>query len=123
MVSPHVGIVVSTQASGANARRHGRLRVTNATSTMGKVIDISASGMRVRSRTRPPEPGTQVRITIAGPSCSTESEARVVWVKKLGWLHYEMGLEFLSPVPEVRACLLEIARSAGEGRGLDERPN
>lgn len=118
MVSPRAGIVVTTQTNGSNARRHGRIRVSDATSTVGKVLDISASGMRVRCRTRPPEPGTQVRTTIAGPNCRTESEARVVWVKKLGWLHFEMGLEFVSPSAEVRACLLEIARGAGDGQGL-----
>lgn len=120
MVSPRAGIVISTQTKGPNARRHGRIRVTDANSTLGRVIDISASGMRVRCRTRPPEPGTQVRATIEGPTCRTESEARVVWVRKLGWLHFEMGLEFVAPGAEVRACLLEIARGAGNGRGLDE---
>jgi hypothetical protein len=95
-----------------NARRCGRVRVQMITCSLGDVLDLSATGMRVRTRGRPPEEGAVVGVRVEGLVRPVDVRATVVWVRKAGWRKLELGLKFEELSREDRSELAAIARTA-----------
>jgi hypothetical protein len=101
-------------SEGVNRRRHGRVKCPGVKSSLGDVLDVSASGCKVQSRGRPAaRVGEIVRINIR-PIASEpfEAYARVVWFQKVGLFRYHTGLCFEHITPEVRRGLASIASTA-----------
>lgn len=93
-------------------RRHGRIRCESATLPSGRVVDLSASGMRVVLRRRPAvRPGDELRTTLNCPGGQVPVTLRVVWVRRCGLFHHELGGEFRDVSAELRRALTELARS------------
>ncbi|MFI4853397.1 MAG: PilZ domain-containing protein [Phycisphaerales bacterium JB065] len=101
-------------AGGVNRRRHGRVRCHGVKSSLGEVLDVSASGCKVKSRGRPgARVGEVIRITIHPQTSEPfEAYARVVWFRKVGIFQYHTGLCFEHITPEVRRGLAAIASAA-----------
>ncbi len=101
-------------SGGVNRRRHGRVKCHGVKSSLGDVLDVSASGCKVKSRSRlGARVGEVVRITIhPQTSESFEAYARVVWCRKVGLFQYHSGLCFEHITPEVRRGLAAIASAA-----------
>lgn len=95
-------------------RRHGRVRTAGAViCSLGEVVDISASGMRVRCSGRPEaRVGRRINITIAGDGDPFLVAMRPVWIRKVGFFKYELGGCFEDVDESTRMQLLLIARSS-----------
>jgi PilZ domain len=112
MIPQRMGIYVPTQ-TGANHRRHGRVRVEGVTCDLGVVIDLSASGMRVQRRWRPPAVvGGIEYVRLASEAGNLDLAARVAWSGRTSLFTYESGLYFLELDGVQREILLEILRTS-----------
>ena len=74
--------------------------------SLGRVLDISATGMRVSCRRVPKEKWIKILLnTTVDP---LPVRARVAWTKRMGFRKHEVGLHFVEPSPEivklVRSC-------------------
>lgn len=94
-------------------RRCGRINVELLRCNLGTVVDLSASGMKVRRKSffRPRCRRTRVVLrTIDGVSTIP---ARIVRVRKIGSRTWDLGVEFARISDRLRARIVEIARLAG----------
>jgi len=98
---------------GYALRRDERYVVQNLTSTVGNVADLSASGMRVRSATKPlVGKGDVERFEVCTDRQKLTLLGRVAWIKRkgLGRGEYEVGVQFVDARPQVRTALEQLAR-------------
>jgi len=96
-----------------NRRRHGRLKTEGTESSMGSVVDMSASGMRVhRKGTLPVHEGEKFRIDVQIDKEIMAIDVMVRRVRKLGRRKFEFGLEFINMSDENRNRLARLARIA-----------
>jgi hypothetical protein len=93
-------------------RRHGRVLCQEIRCSVGDVLDLSASGMRVRTRFRLPEGGESFVVTVDSPDGPIAILCRVRWHKRVGIFMREAGIEFFEVGPKSRAILNELARRA-----------
>ncbi len=90
-----------------NRRGAGRLKAAGSLRcNLGKVVDLSATGLRVvcgrrRKGTLKVRLNTSRRLVIL--------YARVAWSKRIGLFRHECGLEFLEVTPELATELTQIA--------------
>ena len=77
-----------------NARRSPRLQPDEATCNLGEVLDLSTTGIRLRTRCLQLHSKHQLTLTCCNFKIGPVS-ARVVWTRKVGMLKYESGLEFI----------------------------
>jgi hypothetical protein len=104
---------IPTVFSGANKRRAGRVRTMMVRSTLGDVLDLSATGCRLRSGRKPRcAKGDELRLTIAGLDGPISTRAQVAWVRRAGLRAHELGVHFLDPDAEARRGLAALARTA-----------
>ena len=87
-------------------RRAGRLKATSLRCNRGTVMDISATGLRLRSWSR--YTGTLDVKLCVGSRCVT-LRAEVVWSKRLSFRKHEHGLAFRDITPELTQELRHIA--------------
>ncbi len=94
-----------------NLRRHGRLRCQDVECSLGKVLDISRGGMRVRMIRKLPAKVGAFTVRLAAMGLEVYVTCTVRWTKPAGLLRHEAGLAF-APVDEKTARILtDIARS------------
>jgi hypothetical protein len=105
----------------ANYRRHGRLLCQDISCSLGAVLDISASGMRVRSGTKPPLSGQQLTLTLETLDACVLISATVVWSRRSGIFRHDVGLEFGELSKDVRSLLNQLARAAAYNESLVPR--
>jgi hypothetical protein len=91
--------------SSDNRRRHGRVRMQNISCGLGDVLDLSASGIRVRAKAKVPETGTRFSLKIGGLDSSFYVSCVVKWTRRVGLLAREAGLEFDELTAEQRRNL------------------
>jgi DnaJ-domain-containing protein 1 len=102
-------------------RRHDRYVSDLLDCSLGNVLDLSASGMRVGVRGRCPLSRGQVTtVTITAPQGSLTLQATVVRVVRRGFRTRELGLEFIGMKPRTAAALKSLAQFgfAGGGGGI-----
>jgi hypothetical protein len=92
-------------------RRGGRVRLSQVRCSLGEVLDLSATGMRIRARRVRAEQGAMINVTIFGLTRSEEVSARVVWKRRTGWFSEELGLAFEDLSPSAKSELAAIART------------
>jgi hypothetical protein len=95
-----------------NARRHGRVRCENVECSLGTVLDISASGLRVGTGVSAPAAMSQVALHVVTGDGSFDVLCRVCWIMRDGLLNHVMGLEFIDLPPQGRAVLLAAVRGS-----------
>jgi hypothetical protein len=93
-------------------RRHGRVLCQEIACSIGDVLDLSASGMRVRTKFRLPINGEAFVVTVNSPDGPIAILCRLRWIKRAGIFAREAGLEFFEVGPKSRAILNELARRA-----------
>ncbi len=100
--------------SGQDERRRcGRIHTELLKCNLGSVVDLSASGMKVRRKSifRPRRRRTRVVLrTIDGVSTIP---ARIVRVHKIAPRTWDLGIEFARIDERMRTRITEIARLAG----------
>lgn len=109
----------------ANKRRPGRMRCERLSCNNGLVLDLSQTGARLRLKSwvapHRGEKRTLIFDTAMGKSAGFP--CRVVWVRRIVWSRYELGVEFIGLTDEHQEQLKEIARVHGGRtvvRDLDE---
>jgi hypothetical protein len=109
--------------SRPNRRRHGRLLCDDVRSSLGQVLDLSASGARVRTTgLRQPEKGQTVTLTIEDGHASLVVSGVIVRSVRTGMFHGEVAVEFTGVTPDVHARLMELVRGiAANQSGLWSR--
>ena len=99
------------EAAHDNRRRHGRVRVAGVLASIGEVIDISASGMKLRSRT-----ATGLRIgglctfSMATPEGVLAVDVLVMWTKRVGWRQSEIGVQFVNITEDAWVGIRSVMR-------------
>jgi hypothetical protein len=104
---------IPTVFEGSNARRAGRVRLSSVGCTLGEVLDLSATGLRLRAARRPDYPaGAELNVQLEGVDGPFKVRCRVAWVKRAGLRRHEVGLEFIDPDAATRRSLADLARTA-----------
>ncbi len=101
------------EGRGRCDRRHGRVRLEEAQVSLGRVLDLSRSGMRVRTtrHIKPTDPPMIVRFrTLEGERLAVQ--CKVAWVARHGMFKRHAGLEFQGLDDHQAARLAELARTA-----------
>lgn len=79
------------------------------TCSLGPVFDLSASGMRIRTRESLPK-NEVLGITIQGVEGPLLVTGRVVWTRRCGLFKREMGIRFTDLAPATIEALRRLAR-------------
>jgi c-di-GMP-binding flagellar brake protein YcgR len=102
---------IPTVYKGQNARRNPRIRCISTNCSLGEVLDISASGARLRWRGKMRlEAGEAIELEIDGIDSTFSVAGTIKWVASVGWRRSEMGVEFVKLAPEKREELVKIVR-------------
>ena len=105
----------------ANRRRPGRVRCERLRCSHGEVVDLSVTGARLRLKGLfPPHKGYKREVvfeTFMGPSLPFS--CRVMWVKRVGLMRYEVGVEFVGLDDARHAQLTEMSRAHAGRTSID----
>jgi hypothetical protein len=74
---------------------------------LGLVRDISRTGMRLRCKHLPTH--SKVKVHLSGPGIDLTVPAEVMWVQKLGFRKYELGLHFVDISDAIRQSISGLA--------------
>ncbi len=102
-----------TKRAGAptRPRGHDRVNAVGLSCHLGDVLDMSAGGMRISREGRPDvERGTVLQIALKSSSQKVQVGARVVWVRRVSWKRWELGLQFVGVAPAVAEALVDLAK-------------
>ena len=103
-----------SQAEGVNddKRKKGRLRCELLTCDLGQVVNMSASGLRVRcDESAEVELGAEVELTLRLLDEKLPVKVKVEWINKED-PHHEVGFEFIEATPELAFNLMSLARTS-----------
>jgi hypothetical protein len=105
---PHATGGTPGQAGALGERASGRLRCTMARCTLGEIIDISAGGMKIRTRARPAL-GKGVQTLLLTQHGQLPVRCTVRWTKRVSLFWFDVGLRFSELSPEARRVICEFA--------------
>ncbi|MEE9211099.1 MAG: DnaJ domain-containing protein [Phycisphaeraceae bacterium] len=92
-------------------RRHERHTSDVVTCELGDLLDISASGMRIGCKGKPPvNPGKAGNVKLKYPGGALSITVLCRWRKRAGFRRYELGLEFVNIAPAVTEAIDSLAR-------------
>ncbi|WP_432798181.1 PilZ domain-containing protein [Poriferisphaera sp. WC338] len=95
-------------------RRHGRLRCESTKCSMGKVIDLSASGMCIERKGKCVKEGESFELTIQYDKIQVMFPVIVKRVQKIGFRRYQYGLAFDQIDENQQAVLNQFAQLAAD---------
>jgi hypothetical protein len=118
---PSFGRSKTTQA----ARKAERFRTDGFSCPMGDVVDLSSSGMRVRSEQKPllkKGDAHQFHVRTCGKQFVVNG--RVAWVRRKGLLSgpYELGIEFVGVTADAARAIAKLAKFGYVAPGADSQP-
>lgn len=99
-------------------RGAGRVRCQDISCSLGEILDLSASGMRVKSAARIPRIGSAMTVIIGALDGEETVPCTVQWIRRRGWLHREVGLKFGPLSAKVAKSLCDLARAAAYNETL-----
>jgi hypothetical protein len=111
--------------------RRAERRLTNALECdLGRIVDISRTGARVRLRGKPPlKLGQVIALNVQSEQQRIRVQAMAVWIKRRGLRLWEMGLQFVNTNVSVASALEAMAafgfvdlEAAARRRGGAEAP-
>jgi len=74
---------------------------------LGEVLNFSKSGMRLRRKRIPTR--SNVRVKISDGETSVKVHAVIVWVRKIGYRCYDLGLQFIDLSEEEKSIITQLA--------------
>ncbi len=74
---------------------------------LGEVLNFSKSGMRLRRKRIPTRSNVHVKITDG--ETSVKVHADIVWVRKIGYRKYDLGLQFIDLSDEEKSIIMQLA--------------
>jgi len=98
-------------------RRGGRIRCLDLRCSLGKVLDLSSTGMRVLAKKI--RQGQPVLIHLADEHGEIMLRAEAMWIKPRALRAKEVGLRFLDMEPQLRHRIAGMARNATNQLTLD----
>lgn len=108
-------ITVNLDSVEPNARGRGRIMVHNLETSVGHVIDISASGMKVRCDAENwLSPGKQLDIELISEAGEMTLKAEVIRTKVIGLSQYEVGFKFLDVPDSATSKLWQIVSNSSQ---------
>ncbi len=96
----------------SDRRRFGRFKGTRLGCSIGRVIDLSGGGLRIRRSTRL---SSQMDVKLWTAKRQITVLAKVAWVRRLGFRKYEVGLEVRDLTPDTRKDLSTFAAYLAAG--------
>ena len=109
------GAPVEALPDEGNQRKNGRIAAQDAHTALGQVLDISASGMRIRRRgRRPVSVGDAFLLDLYVCGRAVRLPVEVMRIQKAGWRTHDYGLRFGELPPEMRAQFGQVARMAAK---------
>ena len=96
----------------AERRKFGRFKGTRLGCNIGRVMDLSDGGLRIRCSTRL---SSQMDVKLWTAKRQITVPAKVAWVRRIGFRKYEIGLEFRNLTPETRTDLSTFAAYLSAG--------
>ena len=96
----------------SDRRQSGRCKGSRLGCSIGKVIDLSGGGLRVRCPTRL---SSQMDVKLWTAKRQITVPAKVAWVRRIGFRKYEIGLEFRDLSPETQKDLSTFAAYLAAG--------
>lgn len=97
--------------AGSRPRRSERYRTNGLTCPLGDVVDLSGTGMRVRSSVRPPvKHGDVTQLSLASDSQRLVVAGRIAWVRRTSWRAFEAGIQFLDMTAASSAAVVQLAK-------------
>jgi hypothetical protein len=103
---------------GEQRRRHGRVVCQDIKCTVGEVVDLSASGMRVETGRKCPAIGTEITTMIETLEGPLPFAGVVVWSRRVGLFKFHIGIEFRNLNDAMRAALARLARASAQNETL-----
>ena len=96
---------------GENRRQKGRLRQETLRCTLGPVLDLSATGMRVELQQKLPKAfrDQPFDIELRGICEGLTLRAEVIWIKGGTFRKKEVGIRFLDLTPELTCKLTQLS--------------
>lgn len=95
-------------------RRAERHAVETLSCSLGRVVDLSATGMRLACADKPPvQVGQTGKVTLSSPGGSLQVNGRIVWLRRVGGLtskKHEMGVEFVRLAPGTTEAIDSLIR-------------
>jgi DnaJ-domain-containing protein 1 len=94
-------------------RRDERYKTETLRCHVGRVVELSQSGMRVCCKEKPPfKKGGIITFGITAGTQRLPIEGCVVWMRRASWRssEYELGVQFRDQRPAVRAALAAMAQ-------------
>jgi hypothetical protein len=105
----HAGLPTAPPPA-TSRRRFGRVRVGNVRCTLGRVVDISAGGLRVLNRSMTAvKTDSVIPVQVEALERWVQASVRVAWVRPAGIFRQELGLEILDIEEDARHALMELA--------------
>ncbi len=102
-------------------RQHGRIRCTALFTRFGKILDMSASGMRVHCKGwRTPELNDVMEVEIKHPHGVIMVTSKIVWRERLGLRQYMTAFRFMDLTPEKQRQIVEVAQESLQAAALEE---
>lgn len=109
------------ELTAPNKRRFGRFVSRRVSCSLGRVLDLSAKGLRLQRRGgRRIKPDQSLPVTLRGLGMELRIRARVIWSERVGLMRHEVGLEFEDIPPETMPKLAQLAQN-GATRPTSER--
>ena len=101
----------SKRQRGKAARRAERHKTNLLTCDLGKVIDVSATGMQIRCDAKPPlKVGQVFQAKLASESQRVTVSGQVVWLKRCGLKSFAIGVQFLNMKKGTAAVIESLGR-------------
>jgi c-di-GMP-binding flagellar brake protein YcgR len=95
------------------------MRIENLPCSLGTVLDLSASGMRViTSKISAKQTGEVIPVELNGTHHSAKLMAEVTWGERVGFRKHVIGLHFLNLSEEQRQKIGAIARTYAIRMGM-----
>lgn len=111
--------MIARPQSARDDRRHGRLACELLKCSLGEVLDISASGMRVRQKGRVHvTKGEELPIAIQFGATKVPIKVRVAWARSSGFWSHELGVEFVDITDESRKVITQLSRLSRKTRTI-----
>ncbi|NUQ67697.1 MAG: PilZ domain-containing protein [Phycisphaerales bacterium] len=95
-----------------NSRRAGRVFCQDVTCSLGEIRDLSASGMRVRTRQKPPPLNQPITLTLETLDGPMVIGCEVVWARRTGFFQRELGVTFRGLNDRTRLALSRLAQAS-----------
>lgn len=96
----------------SNSRRAGRVFCQDVRCTLGEIRDLSATGMRVRTRLKPPPLGQPFTLTLESLDGPLVVACELIWVRRTGFFQREVGVTFRGLDEKTRGALARLAQAS-----------